>query len=130
MKVYNPTVPPLSFSHGIEVPASARTLYISGQTGGTAEGDIPEGIEAQTAQTYLNILAVLQQAGMGYENIVKSTIYLVDEADWPGFSEASKPVIEEVRSKGGVDRTATLVIVKSLLDPRYLVEIETIAVAE
>ncbi len=34
-----------------------------------------------------NIKAVLDQAGLGFENIVKTTIFLTDMADFPGVNE-------------------------------------------
>ncbi len=60
-------------------------LFCSGQipidpaTGKLIEGDI----EAQTRRVMENIAAVLAEAGAGFEQIVKTTIYLVDMADFP-----------------------------------------------
>lgn len=59
-------------------------LYCSGQiplnpsTGRLVEGDI----EQQTEQVMQNIRAVLHAAGSGFEKVIKTTIYLLDMADF------------------------------------------------
>ena len=64
-------------------------LFVSGQipldpaTGEFVVGDI----EAQTEQVLKNILAILKEAKMGPENLVKCTVYLADLADFPRMNE-------------------------------------------
>jgi 2-iminobutanoate/2-iminopropanoate deaminase len=64
-------------------------LFVSGQipldpaTGETVPGDI----EAQTEQVLKNVVAILKEAKMGPENVVKATVYLVDLADFPRMNE-------------------------------------------
>ena len=53
------------------------------QTGQLVDGDI----EVQTEQVLKNILAVLKEAKMGPENVVKATVYLADMADFPAVNE-------------------------------------------
>jgi len=68
---------------------SGGFLFCSGQialdpgTGQLVEG----GIEAQTDRVLLNLLAVLREAKMGPENVVKTTVYLADMADFPKMNE-------------------------------------------
>ena len=45
------------------------------------------GIEAQTEQALQNLLAVLREAKMGPENVVKTTVYLADMGDFPKMNE-------------------------------------------
>ncbi|MCA9686798.1 MAG: RidA family protein, partial [Myxococcales bacterium] len=57
----------------------SRTLYTSGQIGlvpGKPELGIPGDVAQQTEQVLDNLAAVLQAAGMGFANVVRSTIYL------------------------------------------------------
>jgi len=64
-------------------------IFLSGQIGilpGTLEL-VEGGIEAETRQTMENIGKVLEAAGVGFEDIVKCTIFLADIADWQGFNE-------------------------------------------
>ena len=45
------------------------------------------GIEAQTEQVLKNLVAVLKEAKMGPENVVKTTVYLADFADFGKMNE-------------------------------------------
>jgi len=68
---------------------AGNTLYISGQlpidpaTGAFAAADVA----GQTEQSLKNIGAILAQAGMGYENVVKTTVLLADIADFGTMNE-------------------------------------------
>ena len=53
------------------------------QTGNVVEGDI----EVQTEQVLKNLLAVLREAKMGPENVVKTTVFLSDLKDFPKLNE-------------------------------------------
>ena len=58
-------------------------LFASGQLGlDPATGNLVEGIEAQTRQALANLQAVLAAAGGGVANVVKTTIFLADMADF------------------------------------------------
>ena len=65
-------------------------LFLSGQipldpaTGEMVEG----GIKAQTERVMDNLGAVLKEAGLGFGNVVKCTIYLADLADFAAVNEA------------------------------------------
>jgi 2-iminobutanoate/2-iminopropanoate deaminase len=67
----------------------ARTLYCSGQipldpaTGELVAGDIV----AQTERVLENVSAVLREAGMAFSNVVKTTVYLTDLADFAKMNE-------------------------------------------
>ena len=56
------------------------TVYCSGQipldpqTGAVVEG----GLEAQAHQMFRNVKAVLAEAGLGLENVVKTTVFMTD----------------------------------------------------
>jgi len=68
---------------------SGGFLFCSGQiaidpkTGEVVEGDVT----AQTEQVLQNLLAVLKEAKMGPSNVVKTTVYLRDMADFPKMNE-------------------------------------------
>ena len=58
------------------------TLFLSGQLPiDPAAGKMPEGIGAQTRQSLANIGAVLEEAGLGFGDVVKTTVLLKDIAD-------------------------------------------------
>lgn len=68
---------------------AGNTLYISGQlpidpaTGAFAAADVA----GQTEQSLKNIGAILAQAGIGYDNVVKTTVLLADIADFGTMNE-------------------------------------------
>jgi len=69
--------------------AAGGLLFISGQIPlDAASGSLMEGaIEAQTEQVLRNILAILKEAKMGPENVVKTTVFLSDLTDFPLMNE-------------------------------------------
>ena len=65
------------YSPGVQV---GEFLFLSGQIGLNPEsGKLVEGgIKEQTKQVLDNLGAVLKEAGMDYENVVRATVYLSD----------------------------------------------------
>ncbi|MDE6266740.1 MAG: RidA family protein [Muribaculaceae bacterium] len=58
-------------------------VFISGQIPvNPATGEIPEGIAPQTNQSILNIKAILAEAGLTIDNVVKTTVFLRDMNDF------------------------------------------------
>ena len=64
-------------------------MFVSGQIPiDPATGEfVPGEIEAQTEQVLKNVLAILKEAKMGPENVVKTTVYLADLADFPRMND-------------------------------------------
>jgi 2-iminobutanoate/2-iminopropanoate deaminase len=64
-------------------------LFVSGQIAiDPATNRLVEGqIEEQTEQVLKNLMAVLKAAKMGPDNVVKTTVYLSDLADFPKMNE-------------------------------------------
>jgi 2-iminobutanoate/2-iminopropanoate deaminase len=124
LKQYNPkpVAPPFSrYSHGVEAPASAHWLYISGQVGVTPEGKVAQGAEAQIEQAWRNVLSVLEAAGMGPRDLVKVTTFLIDRADLPAARAIRDRMLE------GAEPASTLLFVAGLASPDWQVEIEAVA---
>lgn len=97
-------------------------VFISGQIPvNPATGEIPEGIEAQAAQSMANIKAILAEAGLTMDNVVKTTVFL---ADMSLFADMNKVYAENFTAPFPA-RSA--VAVKEL-PKQVLVEIEVIAV--
>lgn len=64
------------------------TLYVSGNIPvNPATGDIADGIVHQSKQVFENMKAVLNEAGMGFENVVKTTAFLTDLSNFATFNE-------------------------------------------
>lgn len=63
-------------------------VFTAGQVGAEpASGTLREGIAAQADQALQNLAAVLQAAGTGFDRVVKTTIMLVDMADFAAVNE-------------------------------------------
>jgi len=63
-------------------------LFISGQIPvNPANGEVPEGITAQTEQVMKNIEAILTEAGYTFDNVVKTTCLLSDIANFGAMNE-------------------------------------------
>ncbi|MBQ6604030.1 MAG: RidA family protein [Tidjanibacter sp.] len=58
---------------------AGKTLYVSGQLPvNPADGSVAESVEDQTRQSLANLNAILSEAGMGFGNVVKTTVLLDD----------------------------------------------------
>lgn len=111
------------YSQGI-VTTSGKLLFIAGQTASNAEGKVvgKGNIKAQTEQVYANLKAVLKAAGGTIDNLVMTTTYIVDRKYREGYNEVRRQQYKKNPP------TSTLVIVKGLAHPDYLIEISGIAV--
>ena len=73
------------YSQAIE---TGTFVYASGQIPiNPADGTIPAGITAQTAQSLSNVKAILTEAGLTMDNVVKTTVFLADMADFAAMNE-------------------------------------------
>lgn len=65
------------------------TLYCSGQVAiDPKTGSLIQGtVDAETEQVLENLGAVLRAAGMGYEHVVRCTVYLIDMNDYAQVNE-------------------------------------------
>lgn len=119
-----PTVrEPTGYTHAIEITGDYRRLMISGQVGMAPDGTVPGSGEEQAAQALANLKAVLTANGMTFENVIKTTAFLVDRSLLAGYRQA------RVAAFGAHVPASTLLFVSGLADPRWVVEIEAEAVA-
>ena len=104
------------YSQAIEVNG---TLYISGQIPvNPADGKVQEDIVAAAHQSLKNIGAILKEAGMDYDNVVKTTVLLADIADFKA--------VNEVYAEYFTGKPARSCVAVKELPKDVLVEIETI----
>jgi 2-iminobutanoate/2-iminopropanoate deaminase len=68
------------YSQGIR---SGEFVFCSGQIGlDPATGELADGIEAQAERALRNLRSVLDAAGLGFDDVVKTTIFLADVNDF------------------------------------------------
>lgn len=88
MKVLYTPAAPAAIGPYSQAMISNGFLFASGQIPvDPATGDISgEDITAQAQQVCKNIAAVLKEAGVTFENVVKTTCFLADMADFAAFN--------------------------------------------
>ena len=109
------------YSHVGHIGPNAELFHLAGQTGVAPDGTVGDGIAEQSALVYRNIATVLEQCGMGLENLVKVTTFLTDPDDIDAWRA------EQKKAFGDVVPASTLLIVSRLARPEFLVEVEAIA---
>ena len=118
---------PTGYSHMVEIKAG-KMIYIAGQVALDASGNIvgKDDYRAQIHQVFRNLKTALEAAGAGFESVIKLNYYVVDTVDASEFF-----AYREVRDQY-VDTAnppvATLVVVRRLFRPEFLIEIEAVAV--
>ncbi|MEM6554953.1 MAG: RidA family protein [Pseudomonadota bacterium] len=66
-------------------------VFLSGALGTVPGGGLaPGGIGPETRQTMDNIQATLESEGLGWDRVVKCSVFLADIAEWPAFNEIYK----------------------------------------
>ena len=71
------------------IDSEAGLVFLSGQLPiDPATGAFPEGgVREQTRQSILNAKSILEAAGLGLSNVVKTTVFLADMADFAAMNE-------------------------------------------
>ena len=96
-------------------------VYTSGQIPvDPAAGAIPEGITAQAHQSCKNVGAILEAAGISYENVIKTTCFLAEIADFAQFNAVYEQYF--------VSKPARSCVAVKDLPKGVLCEVEAIAV--
>jgi len=98
-------------------------VFVSGQLGlKLGDGEISGSIAEQTEQIFLNLRAILEEAGSGLDRLVKTTVYLRHLDDFQGMNEVYRKHVGDVPPA-----RATLEV--SALPSGALVEIDAVALA-
>ncbi|WP_417678670.1 RidA family protein [Roseibium sp.] len=114
--------PPFArYSHAVEVPAGHRLVLTSGQLGITEDDTIPPDVEGQTRLCFENIGAILKEAGMWYQDIVRINAYVTGREHMAGYMK--------IRDEFTADPppASTLMIVGGFTRQEFVVEVEVIA---
>jgi enamine deaminase RidA (YjgF/YER057c/UK114 family) len=126
----NPTGVAISpaYTHAVAV-RGGKTVFISGQVAIDEKGEIVGrgDLRRQATKVFENLKLALAAAGAGFEDVVKTTYYVV------GYRPEQLAVIREVRSKylsQARPPASTLVGVEALFQDGVLIEVEAVAVVE
>ena len=129
-KALNPGVAPRplgAYSQSMEV-RPGRLLYIAGQVGLDANGNLPGtgDAAAQTKQVFENLGLVLSGPGATFSNVVEFTTYLVGRESIQPFIDARGQLFPGLFPDGQYPSN-TLLVVAGLVREDLLVEVKAVA---
>lgn len=106
-----------------ELIAIAGQLGADSGGGLTGDGDTA----AQVRQVFHNVGIALEEAGLGFGDVLKFTTYVVGRDTIPDFMATRTEVFAEIYPDGQYPPN-TLLIVPGLVEERFVVEVEALAV--
>jgi enamine deaminase RidA (YjgF/YER057c/UK114 family) len=113
--------PAANYAHAVLSDAPTRLLHTAGAVPVTPDGSVPEELSAQAEAVWVNLAAILAEAGMGPADVVAVTTYVV-------AGEPLGPVMSARDAFLGEHRAAsTLVTVPALARPEWRLEIALVA---
>ena len=114
---------PFGYTHVVEV-LRGRPVYISGQVALDNQGNIvgSDDFEAQAVQVFENLKTALEAVGATFKEVVKINLYLLDMGQLPTLLEIRNRYINVANPPA-----STAVEVTGLANPKFLLEIEAIA---
>lgn len=114
-----------TYAHGVEIPAGWRIAVTSGQLAVAPDGSTPESAEAQAKLCFENCGAILAEAGMGPDDVVRIAAFVTDRAHMAAYMAARDAWLGPQKMLPA----STLVIVSGFTRPEFLVEVELTAAA-
>jgi enamine deaminase RidA (YjgF/YER057c/UK114 family) len=109
------------------VSGRGRLVVVSGQVAQNVNGELvgPGDPATQARQVFENLRRCLAEAGAGFDDVVKLTLFVLDVADLPAVREARDAVIDTARPPA-----SSAVQVSALFAPGYLLEVEAWALVD
>src|SRR5262245_57529591 len=130
-RLFNPDGIPvtLGYSNVAEI-TRGKIIYISGQVARDEWGELvgEENFRAQVEQVADNIDTAVRAAGRTVDNVVKLNYYCVDSVE-----QCHLPVVKEIRDRYVNTKNppvSTFVVVRRLIRPEWLIEVEAVAVVQ
>jgi enamine deaminase RidA (YjgF/YER057c/UK114 family) len=114
--------PPFArYSHGVEIPPGKRLVLCSGQLGIAPDDTVPGDAAAQAELCFSNIGAILAEAGLGLEDVVRINAFVTDRAHLAAYMSVRDRLFSDPAP------ASTLMIVSGFARPEFKIEIEVIA---
>jgi 2-iminobutanoate/2-iminopropanoate deaminase len=119
-------LPHLSFPGMSQAVRAGNVIYLSGQVAlADGHGIVGDGDpRAQAEQCFRNLDALLRAAGTDLGAIVKLTCYLTDIGSYPDYAAVKQALF------ASQPPASTAVLVAGLLDERFLLEVDAVAVVD
>ncbi|MBZ9858278.1 MULTISPECIES: RidA family protein [unclassified Mesorhizobium] len=114
--------PPFArYSHGVEIPAGKRLVLCSGQLGIGPDDAVPEDAGAQTELCFKNIAAILSEAGLTLNDIVRINAFVIGREHLQAYMDVRNRLFSDPAP------ASTLMIVSGFARPEFKVEVEVLA---
>ena len=110
-----------NYNHGLLVPEGAQLLVTSGQLGIGTDDIVPESAEEQAILCFEAIKAILEEGGMGFEDVIRIVGFVTKREDFPTYM-----AVRDRYTKDSLP-VSTLIIVSGFTRPEFLVEVEVTA---
>jgi enamine deaminase RidA (YjgF/YER057c/UK114 family) len=131
-RLFNPDTmakPTAGYSQVGEV-TGGKVVYIAGQVAMDSSGNLvgKDDFRAQVEQVFKNLNAAVVAAGGSFHDVIKLNYYCVDTVE-PSLT----PQVREIRDKyvnTQAPPTSTFVVVRRLVRPEWLIEIEAVAIVK
>jgi 2-iminobutanoate/2-iminopropanoate deaminase len=124
MRRLNPKAihPPFAnYAHGVEIAAGARVVFCSGQLGIGSDGVIPEDVESQARLCFRAIAAILNEASMSLDDLIRLNAYVASAQYLSGYMKVRDEFVSNPPP------ASTLMIVQGFARPEFKVEVEAVA---
>lgn len=117
--------PAANYAHAMLSDSPTRWLHTSGVVPIAPDGSVPTAIGDQARVVWANIMAMLEEAALGAEDVVSVTTYVVHSA---GLAD-DLPAVMGARDEalGGHRAASTLVTVPALARAEWKMEIAVVA---
>jgi enamine deaminase RidA (YjgF/YER057c/UK114 family) len=132
VRIFNPdnlAKPTAGYSQVAEV-TGGKTVFIAGQVAQDRSGNLVgnDDFRAQVQQVFENLKAAVEASGGSFDNVVKLNYYCAESVD-----ASLIPAVREIRDKyvnTANPPVSTFVVVKRLVRPEWLIEVEAVAVVK
>ena len=130
--IFNPEnmpKPTAGYSHVAEV-TGGRLVYIAGQVAMDRSGNLvgKDDFRAQVQQVFENLKSAVEASGGSFHDVIKLNYYCAESVD-----PALIPAVREIRDKyvnTANPPTSTFVVVKRLVRPEWMIEVDAVAVVK
>ena len=111
-----------AYSQGV-IGRFSQLAAVSGQLGIRPDGTVPPEVAEQTEICFAAIQAILSEAGLGLEHVLRVNAYVTRREHMAEYMAARDRALDAVDPKP----CSTLMIVSGFTRPEFLVEVEAIA---
>jgi enamine deaminase RidA (YjgF/YER057c/UK114 family) len=131
-RLFNPdsmAKPTAGYSHVAEV-TDGKLVYVAGQVAIDRAGNLvgKDDFRAQVQQVFENLKSAVEASGGSFHDVIKLNYYCAESVD-----PAQVPVMREIRDKyvnTAKPPVSTFVVVKRLVRPEWMIEVEAVAVVK